>query len=281
MPSLSSRRRTRTRGPRSTRNSDRPRASAIPGSLRASTSRISPHPLVMKRLTPWTTQWPAPSWKARTLIACRSLPAIKVRAFQDGAGHWFVQGVKRFITNGCGEILLVLARSEPGIADARGLSLFLVERGPRVRVRRLEDKLGIHGSPTCELFFDDAPAKLIGERQRGLITYVMSLMNGARIGIAAQSLGIGEAAYRVARDYAHSRRQFETAIENFPAVRELLVDMSLDVQAARTLTYYAAFCVDIELGALRKLELGDTSALTPEAKKELRTVSRKYKGYNK
>jgi hypothetical protein len=116
------------------------------------------------------------------------LQSIKVRAFQDGTGNWFVQGVKRFITNGCGDVLLVLARSEPGIADARGLSLFLVERGPRVRVRRLEEKLGIHGSPTCELFFDDAPAQLIGSRQRGLVTYVMSLMNGARVGIAAQSL---------------------------------------------------------------------------------------------
>ena len=209
------------------------------------------------------------------------LQSVKTRCYQDERGDWFVSGVKRFITNGCGEVLLVLARSEPEITDGRGLSVILCERGPKVKVRRLENKLGIHGSPTCELFFDHAPGKLIGERQRGLITYVMSLMNGARIGIAAQSLGIGEAAYRVARDYAHSRRQFETAIENFPAVRELLVDMSLDVQAARTLTYYAAFCVDLELGALRKLELGDPAALSPEAKKELRTVSRKYKGYNK
>ena len=95
------------------------------------------------------------------------LQSIKVRAFKDGSGNWVVQGVKRFITNGCGDVLLVLARSEPEIGDARGLSLFLVERGPRVKVRRLEEKLGIHGSPTCELFFDDAPAQLIGQRQRG------------------------------------------------------------------------------------------------------------------
>ena len=184
------------------------------------------------------------------------LQSVKVRAFQDGDGSWFVQGVKRFITNGCGDVLLVLARSEPGIADARGLSLFLVERGAKVRVRRLEDKLGIHGSPTCELFFDDAPALLIGQRQRGLITYVMSLMNGARIGIAAQSLGIGEAAYRVAREYAAKRRQFGVEIENIPAVRELLVDMSLDLQAARALTYHASYGVDLESGVLARLQDG-------------------------
>ncbi len=198
---------------------------------------------------------------------------------QDAQGNWYVRGVKRFITNGCGEVLLVLARSEPDISDGRGLSLFLVERGPKVKIRRLENKLGIHGSPTCEIFFDSAPAKLIGERQRGLITYVMSLMNGARIGIAAQALGIGEAAYRVARDYAHSRKQFDTAIENFPAVRELLVDMSLDLQAARALTYHAAFCVDLEYGALRKLNFGDVS--DPDLKKRLRAEARKFGRFNK
>jgi len=201
------------------------------------------------------------------------LQSVKVQAYQDADGNWFVRGVKRFITNGCGEVLLVLARSEPEISDGRGLSLLLVERGPKVKVRRLEDKLGIHGSPTCELFFDDAPAKLIGERQRGLITYVMSLMNGARVGIAAQSLGIAEAAYRVARDYAHSRKQFGAAIEDFPAIRELLVRMSVDLQAARTLTYYSSFCVDLEYGALRKLEHGgiedkaEARALKQESRK--------------
>jgi alkylation response protein AidB-like acyl-CoA dehydrogenase len=198
------------------------------------------------------------------------LQAIKVRAFQDGAGSWFVQGVKRFITNGCGDVLLVLARSEPGMADARGLSLFLVERGPRVRVRRLEEKLGIHGSPTCELFFDDAPARLVGQRQRGLVTYVMSLMNGARIGIAAQSLGIGEAAYRVARDYAAKRKQFGVEIDRIPAVRELLVDMSVDLQAARALTYYASFSVDLETGTVRAIE--GRAAGDDESRRLLREV---------
>ncbi len=206
------------------------------------------------------------------------LQAVKVSAYQDEKGDWFVHGVKRFITNGCGEVLLVLARSEPEISDGRGLSLLLVERGPKVRIRRLEDKLGIHGSPTCEIVFDNAPAKLIGERQRGLITYVMSLMNGARVGIAAQSIGIAEAAYRVARGYGHSRRQFGTEIENFPALRELISDMQIDIQAARALTYFASFCVDIEIGALKRLEFGDVQ--DAGEKKELKGLSRQYKRYN-
>jgi len=205
------------------------------------------------------------------------LQAVKCRAYQDDEGNWFVHGVKRFITNGCGEVLLVLARTEPEITDGRGLSLLVVDRGPKVKVRRLEHKLGINGSPTCELFFNHAPAKLIGERQRGLITYVMSLMNGARVGIAAQSLGIGEAAYRVARDYGHSRKQFGTAIENFPAVRELLVNMSLDIQAARALTYWASFCVDIEVGALKMAEFGE---LPKEEAREFKKLARSYKRVN-
>jgi len=206
------------------------------------------------------------------------LQAVKVRAYQDAEGNWFVQGVKRFITNGCGDVLLVLARTEPEIADGRGLSLLLVERGPRVRVRRLEDKLGIHGSPTCEIFFDDAPGKLIGQRQRGLVTYVMSLMNGARIGIAAQSLGIGEAAFREARRYAHSRKQFGKAVESFPALRELIADTQVDLQAARTLTYYSSFCVDVEYGALRKLEFGNVA--DPAEAKALKKQTRTYKRLN-
>ncbi len=205
------------------------------------------------------------------------LQAVKCRAYKDDEGNWFVHGVKRFITNGCGEVLLVLARTEPEITDGRGLSLLVVDCGPKVKVRRLEHKLGINGSPTCELFFNHAPAKLIGERQRGLITYVMSLMNGARVGIAAQSLGIGEAAYRVARAYSHSRKQFGTAIENFPAVRELLVNMSLDIQAARALTYWASFCVDIEVGALKKAEFG---GLPSDEARKFKKFARSYKRVN-
>jgi len=182
------------------------------------------------------------------------LQSVGLRAWQDEDGVWRLTGVKRFITNGCGEILLTLARSEPEVKDGRGLSLFLVERCPRVRVRHLEHKLGIHGSPTCELVYDDVPARLIGERQRGLVTYVMSLMNGARVGVAAQSLGIAEAAFREARRYAHTRKQFGVPIERLPAVAELIVDMKVHIEAARALTYETSRVCDLENNNLRVLE---------------------------
>jgi alkylation response protein AidB-like acyl-CoA dehydrogenase len=182
------------------------------------------------------------------------LQAVRLRAFQDDQGNWYLNGVKRFITNGCGEILLVLSRTEPEISDGRGLSLLICERGPQVRVRHLEKKLGIHGSPTCELVFEDTPARLIGERQRGLITYVMALMNGARVGIAAQSMGIAEAAYRLARTYAHTRMQFGKSIERMPAVAELVTDMKIDIEAGRALLYETSYICDLENNNLRVLE---------------------------
>jgi 3-(methylthio)propanoyl-CoA dehydrogenase len=182
------------------------------------------------------------------------LQAVSLRAWQDEEGTWRLNGVKRFITNGCGEILLTLARSEPDSKDGRGLSLFLNERSPRIRVRHLEEKLGIHGSPTCELVFDDAPGKLVGERQLGLIRYVFSLMNGARVGIAAQSLGIGEAACRVARRYAYTRKQFGVSIERLPAVAELVTDMRIHLEAARALNYETSRVCDLEYNNLRILE---------------------------
>jgi alkylation response protein AidB-like acyl-CoA dehydrogenase len=203
------------------------------------------------------------------------LQAVKLRAYQDAEGKWFLHGVKRFITNGCGEVLLVLARSEPEISDGRGLSLYVCDRGTTVHIRRLEDKLGIHGSPTCEIFFDNTPCEIIGERQRGLITYVMSLMNGARIGIAGQSLGIAEAAFRVARDYAATRRQFAVAIEKLPAVRDMLIDMKIAIEAGRALLYETSRVVDFEIGYARRLETNP-----PEDKaeaKQLKTDSRRYK----
>ena len=184
------------------------------------------------------------------------LQAVRLRAIQDEDGNWKLRGVKRFITNGCGEILLTLARSEHDISDGRGLSLFLSERNERIKVRHLENKLGIHGSPTCELVYEDAPALLIGERQRGLITYVMALMNGARVGIASQSLGIAESAYRLARNYAHSRKQFGGPIERLPAVAEMLTDMKIYLEAARALTYETCRVCDIENNNLRVLESG-------------------------
>ena len=204
------------------------------------------------------------------------LQAVKLRAYQDDAGQWRLHGVKRFITNGCGEVLLVLARSEPDRTGGLGLSVFVCERGPTVKVRRLENKLGIHGSPTCELFFNDTPCKLIGERQRGLVTYTMSLMNGARVGIAAQSLGIAEAAFRVARDYAASRRQMGKAIEQFPAVRDLLIEMKLDIEVARALTYETCWVVDHENGYLRRLDEGKVTdkAQLRELKQQEKRVKR-------
>ena len=205
------------------------------------------------------------------------LQAIKLRAFQDAAGNWFLHGVKRFITNGCGEVLLVLARSEPDRSGGLGLSLFVCESGSTVHIRRLEDKLGIHGSPTCEIFFDNTPCEIIGERQRGLVTYVMSLMNGARIGIAGQSMGIAEAAYRIARDYASTRKQFAVAIEKLPAVRDMLIDMKIAIEAGRALLYETSRVVDLEIGYAKRLETDP-----PEDKaetKQLKNEARKYKRY--
>jgi len=205
------------------------------------------------------------------------LQAVKLRAFQDDDGNWLLHGVKRFITNGCGEVLLVLARSEPDRSGGLGLSLYVCEPGPAVHIRRLEDKLGIHGSPTCEIFFDNAPCEIIGERQRGLVTYVMSLMNGARIAIAAQSMGIAEAAYRVARDYAATRKQFSMAIEKLPAVRDMLIDMKIAIEAGRALLYETSCVVDMEIAYAKRLEFNPPQDKT-EAK-QLKTESRKYRRY--
>ena len=204
------------------------------------------------------------------------LQAVKLRAFEDDSGNWFLHGVKRFITNGCGDVLLVLARSEPDRSGGLGLSLFVCGPGPTVHIRRLEDKLGIHGSPTCEIFFDNTPCEIIGERQRGLVTYVMSLMNGARIGIASQSMGIAEAAFRVARDYAATRKQFAVAIEKLPAVRDMLIDMKIAIEAGRALLYETSRVVDLELGYARQLETNppEDKALAKQLKNDLRKYKR-------
>lgn len=205
------------------------------------------------------------------------LQSVKTMAYQDENGNWFVNGVKRFITNGCGDVLLVLARTEPEFSDGRGLSCLLVEKCPQVKVRRLEHKLGINGSPTCELVFNNAPAKLIGQRKRGLITYVMALMNGARVGISAQGTGIGEAAYRAARDYAASRKQFGVTIDSFPALRDLISGMSVELQGSRLLAYYSSKCVDLEAGLSKKFE---SLKGTPEAQ-DVRKRMKSYAAFNK
>jgi alkylation response protein AidB-like acyl-CoA dehydrogenase len=203
------------------------------------------------------------------------LQAVRLSAHQDEDGTWRLNGVKRFITNGCGEILLTLARSEPDLPDGRGLSLFISERSEHIKVRHLEHKLGIHGSPTCEMVYEDAPARLIGERQRGLITYVLALMNGARVGIAAQSLGVAEAAYRMARGYAHKRQQFGIPIEQLPAVAEMIVEMRVAIEAARVLTYETGRICDLENGNRRLVEFGDLEATEKKRrKKETRGLKR-------
>jgi 3-(methylthio)propanoyl-CoA dehydrogenase len=207
------------------------------------------------------------------------LQAVRLRASQDEQGNWYLNGVKRFITNGCGEILLVLARSEPEISDGRGLSLFVTERSERVKIRHLENKLGIHGSPTCEMVFDNMPCRLIGERQRGLITYVMALMNGARVGIAAQSLGVAEAAYRLARTYAHTRCQFGGPIERLPAVAELVTNMKIDIEAARALTYETSRVCDHENNNFRVMEINGAS-LDKDEEKRRKQLSRSLKRMN-
>jgi alkylation response protein AidB-like acyl-CoA dehydrogenase len=167
-------------------------------------------------------------------------------------GIWRLNGVKRFITNGCGNVLLVLARSEEGSKDGRGLSMFVCFRDQSVRIRRIENKMGIHGSPTCEMTFTHTPCYLVGKRRLGLIRYFMALLNGARIGIAAQALGIAEAAYREARAYAESRVQFGKPISHFPAVYEMLTHMKVKLEAARILLYETAKVVDLLKGNERR-----------------------------
>jgi len=172
------------------------------------------------------------------------LQAVKLQAYQNGDGQWFLRGVKRFITNGNGHVLLVLARSEQGTKDGRGLSLFVCHSGPTVKVRRIENKLGIHGSPTCELQFNDTPAQLVGERKFGLIKYVLDLMFRARMGVSAQALGISQSAYSEALLYAKDRVQFGKSIYSLPAVSNMLIEMRVMLETNRSLFYHAALSVD-------------------------------------
>jgi alkylation response protein AidB-like acyl-CoA dehydrogenase len=174
------------------------------------------------------------------------LGAVATRAtFDEATGRWRLNGVKRFITNGLADVSLVLARSEEGSSDARGLSMFLVERDDTVKIRRIENKLGIHASPTCEIQYDDTPAILIGKRRFGLMRYAMNLMNGARLAVAAQALGIAEAAYREADRYSRERVQFGKPIRALPAVGRLLLSMKVDLEATRALLAETGRWVDL------------------------------------
>jgi len=187
-------------------------------------------------------------------------------------GKWLLNGVKRFITNGDGNISLVLARSEEGTADGRGLSMFIYDRDSNaVTVRRIEHKLGIIGSPTCELVFKNAPAELVGQRKFGLIKYVMALMNGARLGIAAQSVGIADAAWREAVSYAKERVQFGSSISKFPAVYEMISKMKAKVDAIRSLLYETARFVDVYKAYEH---ISKERSLTPEERTELKAYQK-------
>jgi alkylation response protein AidB-like acyl-CoA dehydrogenase len=189
------------------------------------------------------------------------LQAVMLKAsYNETDGYWYLNGVKRFITNGDGDIALVLARSEEGTKDARGLSMFIYDKkNGGVTVRRIENKMGIKGSPTCELVFKNAKAELCGNRRMGLIKYVMSLMNGARLGIVAQSVGISQASYTKALAYAKERTQFGKAIIEFPAIYQTLGLMKAKLDASRTILYETARFVDIyktlnQISEERKLE---------------------------
>ncbi len=200
------------------------------------------------------------------------LQSVMLKATEQPDGTWRLNGVKRFITNGDSDIHLVLARSEEGTRDGRGLSMFIYDkRDGGVTVRRIENKMGIKGSPTCELVYKNAKAELCGSRRLGLIKYVMALMNGARLGIAAQSVGVSERAYREALAYAKDRKQFGKAIIEFPAVYEMLAVMKAKLDASRALLYETSRFVDIY-----KIyeDIAKERSLTPEERKEMKQYSK-------
>ncbi len=201
------------------------------------------------------------------------LQSVMLKAtFDEKENCWRLNGVKRFITNGDADLHLVLARSEEGTKDGRGLSMFIYDKNDGgVDVRRIENKLGIHGSPTCELVYKNAKAELCGDRKLGLIKYVMALMNGARLGIAAQSVGLSQAAYNEALAYAKDRKQFGKAIIEFPAVYDMLATIKAKLDASRALLYETARCVDI----YKCLEdIARERTLTPEERKEQKTFAK-------
>lgn len=200
------------------------------------------------------------------------LQRVMLKATQDEDGTWRLNGVKRFITNGDSDIHLVLARSEEGTHDGRGLSMFIYDKqSGGVTVRHIEHKLGIHGSPTCELVFKNAKAELCGSTRMGLIKYVMALMNGARLGIAAQSVGVEQEAYNEGLSYAKERMQFGKKIISFPAVYDMLSRMKAKLDAGRSLLYQTARYVDL----YKALEdIGRDRKLTPEERQELKKWNR-------
>jgi len=196
------------------------------------------------------------------------LQSVRLKATQDENGNWYLDGVKRFITNGCAKVHLVLARSEEGTTDGRGLSMFICRKSDRLVVRRIEHKMGIHGVPTAELQYNHVPAELCGKRKMGLIRYVMSLMNGARVAISAQAVGIAEAAFREARLYASERQQFKQAINTFPVIYDMLARMKANVVAGRTLLYETTRMVDLRNCYMHVCN--DPAKLSPENREKMK-----------
>ncbi|RKX72166.1 acyl-CoA dehydrogenase [candidate division TA06 bacterium] len=197
------------------------------------------------------------------------LQSVRTKAVWDEKDQCYrIYGVKRFITNGNAEVSLILARSEEHTTDARGLSMFIIEKDDTIKIRRIEDKLGIHGSPTCELEYHGTKAELVGKKGLGLIKYVMALMNGARLGVAAQALGISEEAYREAYAYANEREQFGKTIINFTMVRRMLDDMKMELDAMRALLYNTSLSIDHKKMYNKEYEkTGD---------KDIRNLAKKY-----
>ena len=233
---------------------------------------------IKAKFLPWVSAGATCAMDLTEPDAGSDLGAVMLKAtWSEEKQTWLLNGVKRFITNGDGDVSLVLARTEEGTTDARGLSMLVYDkRDGGVKVRRIENKLGIKGSPTCELVFTNAPARLVGDRKMGLIKYVMSLMNAARLGIGAQSVGLCEAAYREALKYAQERAQFGKPIIQFAAVAEMLSNMKAKLQGARALLYETTRFVEIykQYG-----HIAQERSLEPEERQEMKFYNRLADGF--
>jgi hypothetical protein len=228
---------------------------------------------IKQKFLPWVSAGATCAMDLTEPDAGSDLGAVMLKAtWSEEKGTWLLNGVKRFITNGDGEVSLVLARTEEGTTDARGLSMLVYDkRNGGVKVRRIENKLGIKGSPTCELVFTNAPAQLVGDRKMGLIKYVMSLMNAARLGIGAQSVGLCEAAYREALKYANERAQFGKNIIKFAAISEMLSNMKAKTQGVRALLYETTRFVEIYK---QYTHISHERSLEPEERQEMKYYNR-------
>ena len=233
---------------------------------------------IKQKFLPWVSAGATCAMDLTEPDAGSDLGAVMLKAtWSEERQTWLLNGVKRFITNGDGDVSLVLARTEEGTTDARGLSMLVYDkRDGGVKVRRIENKLGIKGSPTCELVFTNAPAQLVGDRKMGLIKYVMSLMNAARLGIGAQSVGLCEAAYREALKYAQEREQFGEPIIRFAAVSEMLSNMKAKLQGARALLYETTRFVEIYK---QYTHISHERSLEPEERQEMKFYNRLADGF--